>query len=200
LPNGLPLDVFFPVEKRAARAALGLPLDGLLGLAAADYLVERRKGGDMISAALTAAARRPDFGLMTMGHARGLVIEGVRMHALGFVSDDTVKRLVYSAADLLIHPAPVDNLPNTIVEALACGTPTVGFRIGGVPEMVIPGETGWLCASLGADALGVQLRQALDQLAAGVRLSDLCRARAVANHDALGMARAYLALFKQVAS
>ena len=45
--------------------------------------------------------------------------------------------------DLLFHPAPVDNLPNTVAEAMSCGTPVLALD-SGLPEMIIGGETGWL--------------------------------------------------------
>ena len=48
------------------------------------------------------------------------------------------------AADVFVAPSIQDNLPNTVIEALACGTPVVAFRIGGMPDMIDHGETGWL--------------------------------------------------------
>lgn len=196
IPNGLPLDVFYPVEKKAARLALNLPTEGLLGLIAADYLKERRKGGDLIAAALAAAAPA-NFGLVTMGHAKGLTLGSIPVHPLGYVSDDAVKRLAYSAADLLIHPAPVDNLPNTVVEALACGTPTAAFRTGGLPEMVLPGETGWLSERISVEDLADCLRRAFADLQGGVRLGNACRQLAEKRHSLPVMSAAYLDLFQR---
>ena len=52
--------------------------------------------------------------------------------------------MAYNAVDLVLHPAPVDNLPNTVAESLSCGTPVLAFDTGGLPEMVIPQQSGWL--------------------------------------------------------
>ncbi len=59
----------------------------------------------------------PDFGLKT--------------RYLGRLNDDISLALVYSAADVFVAPSIQDNLPNTVMESLACGTPCVAFKIGG---------------------------------------------------------------------
>lgn len=66
------------------------------------------------------------------------------IHSMNFIN--STERLVwlYNAADAFVLPSLQDNLPNTVVESLACGTPVVGFRIGGVPEMVVHEKTGYL--------------------------------------------------------
>ena len=61
---------------------------------------------------------------------------GFRTHYLGRLNDDISLALVYSAADVFVAPSIQDNLPNTVMEALACGTPCVAFKIGGMPDMI----------------------------------------------------------------
>lgn len=65
-----------------------------------------------------------------------------RFKALGFFEDEAALSFVYSAADVFVIPSLQDNLPNTAVEALACGLPTIGSNVGGIPEVVRNGETG----------------------------------------------------------
>src|SRR5262249_14187929 len=111
---------------------------------------------------------------------------------------ERIRALAYNAADLLVHPAPVDNLPNVVLEALACGTPVLGFRIGGVPEMVRPGQTGWLAQEVSAAALARGLDAALQDLAQGVDLRPSCRAVAEAEFDDAVQAQRYLQLFRSL--
>ncbi len=66
------------------------------------------------------------------------------VHPMNFISDTGMLVKLYNAADTFVLPSLQDNLPNTVVESQACGTPVVGFRIGGVPEMVEHGKTGFL--------------------------------------------------------
>ena len=61
-----------------------------------------------------------------------------------FLNDEISLRLAYNAADLTLHTAPIDNLPNTIAESMTCGTPVMAFEVGGVPEMIIDNDCGWL--------------------------------------------------------
>jgi glycosyltransferase involved in cell wall biosynthesis len=51
---------------------------------------------------------------------------------------------LYNAVDIYVTPSLQDNLPNTIMEALACGIPCVGFKVGGIPEMIDHQENGYV--------------------------------------------------------
>lgn len=64
-------------------------------------------------------------------------------YALDFVSPDKMVD-VYNAADLFVTPSLQENLPNTLMEAMSCGTPCVGFNIGGIPEMISHKKNGYL--------------------------------------------------------
>ena len=78
-------------------------------------------------------------------------VKGVQF--FDFVSDIRLMAILYSAADLLLHTAPIDNLPNTVAESLRCGTPVAAFRTGGIPEMVEEKKTGWLVDEQSAEQM-----------------------------------------------
>src|SRR5579863_2932011 len=63
---------------------------------------------------------------------------------LGTISDDEWLALCYSAADAFLIPSLEDNLPNTVMESLACGTPVIAFTTGGIPDMVKHEQNGYL--------------------------------------------------------
>jgi glycosyltransferase involved in cell wall biosynthesis len=95
----------------------------------------------------------------------------------------------------MVHPAPSDNLPNVVVEAMAMELPTLAFPVGGLPEMIQPGITGWLCESVGADAMRVALESALGQIQEGVSLGENCRQFVEDKFTVEGQSRSYLELF-----
>ncbi|HEX8089704.1 MAG TPA: glycosyltransferase [Blastocatellia bacterium] len=199
IPYGLPLDVYRPVERALAREALGINTPGPVLLMAAQFLTERRKGGEILERSLMRLSRRP-ITIVTLGVGHlSFRADGIHVHELGYVDHERTKVLAYGSADLFVHPAPVDNLPNVVMESLACGTPVVGFAIGGMPDMVRPGTTGWLCDSVTPEALAITLQQALSDIDQGVDLRDSCRAVAEAEYDSSLQARHYLALFRSLA-
>jgi glycosyltransferase involved in cell wall biosynthesis len=200
IPYGLPLDVYSPVDRALAREALGIKMPGPVLMMAAQFLGERRKGGEILERALAGLARRP-LTLLTLGSEltfEGPGAEGVHLHQLGYVDHERTKVLAYSAADIFVHPAPVDNLPNVVLEALACGTPVVGFAIGGIPDMVRRGQTGWLCDSVSPVALRETLEEALRDLDSGFALRASCRKVAETEYDSSLQAGRYLALFQSL--
>jgi glycosyltransferase involved in cell wall biosynthesis len=76
-----------------------------------------------------------------------------KVHWLGRVNDDHVMRLIYAAADVMAVPSRLDNLPNTAVEAQACGIPVVAFDIGGLPDIVDHQQSGWLAPAFDPNCL-----------------------------------------------
>lgn len=150
IPNGVDLAEFAPVDRAVALRALGLPDDGVYILFVAESHAEKRKGyAELLSAlellgeALPARADRPAIRLLSVGDASGMppsvCIESI---ALGTIADTKRMREVYGAADIFVLPSLQDNLPNTLIEAMACGRPVIAFDVGGVREAIIAGETG----------------------------------------------------------
>jgi glycosyltransferase involved in cell wall biosynthesis len=198
IPYGLATDVYRPMDRAEARRRLGVDARGPVLLLSAHDLTERRKGAEIVPRLWRYVGPRP-LTVLLMGHGSLTIPDpGITIHRLGWLGDDAARALAYSAADALLHPAPVDNFPNVILEALACGTPAVGLPIGGVPEMIRPGVTGWLTDHPTAPALGAALTSALADLAQGRDLRSSCRAVAEQEFPLALQAVRYARLFGQL--
>jgi glycosyltransferase involved in cell wall biosynthesis len=68
---------------------------------------------------------------------------GLRTNYRGSLHDEVSLALLYSAADVFVAPSIQDNLPNVVMEALACGTPTVAFDLGGMPDLIDHRQNGY---------------------------------------------------------
>jgi len=87
--------------------------------------------------------------------------DGVSIKNLGHLSDNISLSLIYSAADVFLAPSLYDNLPNTVLESLACGTPVVGFNIGGLPDVITHQVNGYLATPYSVDDISYGLTWAL---------------------------------------
>mgnify|MGYP002621595096 CR=1 FL=1 len=153
IPNPIERDVFCPRDKSACRMALGLPTDKKLLLFGAAKLSDIRKGYRYLSEALRIISDSfpliaQQIELVVFGKVKGGKLQddghSFRVHSFDFVRDRQTLVNLYNAADAFVLPSLQDNLPNTVMESLACGTPVVGFRIGGVPEMVEHEKVGYM--------------------------------------------------------
>lgn len=173
IPNPIETDVFKPQDRLALRQDLGIN-DGDAVLLFGNYdNNETRKGADILNRALEIFARHPAtiafpgrIHLMSFGRNSTIQVpaplNGINV---GQISDDAVLAGLYSSADLLCFPSVEDNYPNSVVEAAACGTPSVAFRTGGMADMIHHGKTGWLVDALGdAEAFAEGLMQGLTTL------------------------------------
>lgn len=151
IPNPIDTNFYEMLNKEASRKELGLPLGKKLILFGAANISDVRKGFRYLDEALQIL--KDNF--PTLSEEIELVVFGkinkatrrrfaFKTHALEFISDPKMLVKLYNAADAFVLPSLQDNLPNTVVESLSCGTPVVGFRIGGVPEMITHMETGYL--------------------------------------------------------
>ena len=158
--NPVPAEYFEEIDHLSAQGTLGLVSSKPVVLVIAGNLGEERKGGSILEDILSHLAD-DDIQFLLIGH--GLPSNKIPGNAksLGFISDKITLRIAYAAADLLLHPAPIDNLPNTVAEAMCCGTPVLAFDTGGLPEMIIPGKSGWLVKQQSAQSIITELRNLL---------------------------------------
>ncbi len=148
IPNGVDVGIFKPGDRREARAVLGLPDDATILLAAAEMLDDNpfKDFATLRDALPRIAANRPDrLLLLALGASRAVEpIPGVEVLPRPFVDDAEKVALHYQAADVYVHAARAENLPLTIIEAMACGIPVVASDVGGIGELVLDGQTGSL--------------------------------------------------------
>lgn len=208
IPNGIEPEIFRDLPPEEARAALGLPPDGFNLLFGSDYGGERRKGWSELAAALEVCARAPlgrrllqegRLRLMCFGRPDERVGQlPIPVRSFGLVnSDETLNRL-YAAADLFLMPSTEDNLPNTVLEALGAGTPVAAFKIGGVPDMVVEGETGGMAATVDPAELGRVILSLLSEPARLQQMRPRCRARVLEHFTAERQAGRYRALYREL--
>ncbi len=198
IPYGLPLNIYEPIDRSIAHKALGITSEGPVLLIAAHRLDDKRKGGRIALQAIEQSSYKP-LSLITMGSGSlRSQIPGVTIIPLGFIDHERTRALAYSAADIYLHPALADNLPNTIMEAISCGTPVVAYSIGGIPDLVRPEVTGWLVNEPTPNALASGLNQALTDLIHNKTSSFSCRETAEQEYSMSLQAERYLTLFREM--
>jgi glycosyltransferase involved in cell wall biosynthesis len=150
IPNGINTNIYKPLSKEIARDLLNLPTHKKLvlfgGVKAID---DRRKGFNYLYSALTKIKESPlgeEVELVIFGSSTSSLFNslGLPVHCLGTLNDDISLVAAYSACDAFVAPSIQDNLPNTIVEAMACGTPCVAFRVGGIIDLIEHFENGYI--------------------------------------------------------
>lgn len=197
IANGIPLETYEPLDRDLARKALGLSVQGPVLLTVAHAFLEERKGAGLLQSALRHITRKP-VTMLTMGSdPSAFEGEGIHVHHLGFVDHERTRALAYNAADLLVHAAPTDNLPNVLLEAIACGTPVAAFKTGGIPEIVRADVSGWIAAEMTAECLAATIDRAIDSLAA-TSYRSTCRDLAQSEYAMQRQAQEYAALFTEL--
>ncbi|MEM1153177.1 MAG: glycosyltransferase [Pseudomonadota bacterium] len=161
IQNCLDLQTFRPLDRDKARELLGLPRDRRFLLFAAMFSSsDTRKGYKQLQSALQLCeSELNELELLVMGASEPLEAEdmGFPVRYLGKLQDELSAALVYAAADALVAPSLQDNLPNTVLEALACGTPCVAFDTGGLPDLIQHRRNGALATAFSAESLAEQI-------------------------------------------
>ena len=152
IPNPVPQDVFHPIPQAEARRAMSLPSDGKLVLFAACRVGDSLKGFRFLQQALAGLSSRRDVSLLVVGSGSDIEC-GLPTYNFPFVSDPHRMALLYAAADVFVTSSLTENLPNTIAEAMSCGTPCCAFGVGGIPEMIDHGVDGYVARLGDADDL-----------------------------------------------
>jgi glycosyltransferase involved in cell wall biosynthesis len=198
IPYGLDLEVFRPRECRVARDVLGIPFDAAVVLFLADNINQYRKGPHVLARALEQLEATREVFLLSLGKDPIPELSRFRHAHFDDITNDRTLSFVYSAADLFVLPSLGDNLPNTGLEAIACGTPVVAFETGGVPEMVRPGVTGLLAPKGDAAKLKEAMVRLLGDPGLRAEMSANCRKIASAEYDLAIQARRYVEIYEEL--
>jgi glycosyltransferase involved in cell wall biosynthesis len=203
IPNGIDLDVFHPGDQAEARASLGLAPGSRLLLFAAHGIRENMwKDFRLLRAALARLASRHQGGpleLLALGEAAPPESVGAaRIRFVPFERDPSRVAAYYRAADAYVHAARADTFPTVVLEAAACGCPVVATNVGGIPEQVQDGMTGFLTPPGERDTLAGHIERLLGSEELRRRLGAAAADCAVKRYDHRRQVSAYLAWYEEV--
>jgi len=156
---GVPLDVFRPRDPAFCREMLHLPADKFILLFSCSNLADKRKGVDHLIQAIR-KLNLPDLLPVCIGYNDGSTpLDLPNLVSVGYINDPHHQALLYSAADLFVAPSLEEAFGQVFIEAAACGTPSVAYPVGGVPEALSDGVVGRLAAEVHPDALAKAIEE-----------------------------------------
>jgi glycosyltransferase involved in cell wall biosynthesis len=205
--NGLDLERFRPGDAREARASLGLPSEArVLLFAGVAALEDPNKGFPLLAAALGALGSQGwgkrlllvVLGASAPAGADGAAATGVPIRYVGRVDDERRLALYYVAADALVAPSIQENQPNTVSEALACGTPCVAFRASGMVDLVEHEGVGYLARPYESADLARGIAWVLEDEGRRRALSERARRWALEELSLTRAAHKHLALYEEI--
>ena len=196
IPNPLDISAYAPKDKAALRKSMHLPSDKKIILFASVKASDKRKGMDY----LVEASKRFENKevLFLIAGSRGADIAeklSAESRALEYVPPEQMAEL-YAVSDLFVTPSLQENLPNTLMEAMACGTPCVGFETGGIPEMIHHRINGYVAQYRNADDLARGIRWVLFE-ADYATLSENARQKVLSEYVEGRIANRYLKIYEE---
>jgi glycosyltransferase involved in cell wall biosynthesis len=205
ISNPIDTTIYKPAEKSEAKKALQLSTDKKLILFGAFKITDTRKGFTYLLEALILLQNKYPYMLNEVG----LLVFGKTteddlwknitfpVYNLGKVSQTEQLVNIYNAADVFVLPSLEDNLPNTIMESMACGTPVVAFNTGGIPEMINHLENGYLATYRSAADLAEGIYQVLFKQPYSL-LSKASRQKVIENYSEEKVAEAYKQIYSKL--
>ena len=203
IPNPIDTHVFCPKDKRAARLHSTLPEDKRIILFVSQRVTMERKGmAYFIKAISLLAERHPEMKVNTaiaiLGGRADEVVSQLALPSfpLGYIRNERQLVDIYNSADVFVIPSLDDNLPNTIMEAMACGVPSVGFKVGGIPEMIDHQKNGYVANFKDADDLAAGIHWVLDE-ADNEDLKKRCVQKVMSCYSQRSVAMKYVEVYNQ---
>jgi glycosyltransferase involved in cell wall biosynthesis len=204
VPNAINTHVFRPLDRDEVRKKWRLPQDKQLILFGAQRITDERKGFRFLAEACQIiASKDPELknklGVVVLGGDSKKVKDTIPLdvYPVDYVSNEHDIVEIYNAVNLFVTPSLQDNLPNTIVEAMTCGTPCVGFRIGGIPEMIDHKKNGYVAEYKNAQDFAEGIRWCLDKENYGTLCTE-SRSKAVNTYSEDRIARRYTEIYEML--
>ena len=196
IPYGLNKEVFNIRDKTYSRGLLNIPKDKRVILFVAESLHNtQRKGFNFLIKAFENLEDKNVI-LCAVGSKKVALSDIENLIELGVINDDRMMSVAYSSADVFVIPSLMDNLPNTVLESLMCGTPVIGFPVGGILDMVQNNYNGYIAKDISAKSLGETLSLFLKTKE--VFNSANIRKEAVKKYDLEVQSRKYIDLYKDM--
>ncbi len=191
---------FAPRDKNFCRDLWSIPRNTKVVLFAAESVANVRKGFKHLADAIAGLGQVENLLLVSVGGGKCELPANVRHLALGKVNNDRMLSTIYSAADVFVIPSLQESFGQTVTESMACGTPVVGFASGGIPDMVRPGQTGWLATTGDTESLRDAIFASLSDNGARIAMAVNCRRIAVEEYSMAVQSAAYLKLYETLLS
>lgn len=204
LPNTLNTKIFKPIQKEIAKGILNIDKEfNYILFGACNAVYDKNKGYDLLVTALSALPKTLLRGtkLLVFGASHGDVTNfSLPVHFLGHVHDEITMALAYSAADVFVCPSREENLPNTIMESMACGTPVAGFAVGGIPDMIEHKVNGMLATPHDPQELAAGIAYILEDHERREAMGRAARRKVEENYAYPVVAKQYIELYNRILS
>lgn len=204
IPNAINTHLFKPQDKLKARGKFHLPEEGRLILFGSLKITDQRKGAQyLIDACKWLAEKHPEWkdmvGVVVFGNQSQQLQEQLpfRVYSLPYIKNDHEVVDIYNAVDLFAIPSLEENLPNMIMEAMACGVPCVGFNVGGIPEMIDHLHNGYVAQYKSAEDLGNGIYWVLTE-PDYAELSTEARRKVLGNYSESAVAKKYTDVYNKI--
>jgi len=201
--NGIDLSIFTPSENRSVRKALDIPSNALVLLFVSlgtkdnvfkDFttirdsleIIDRLWNGDHLI-------------FLALGGEKAISRIGkIDVMFMPYSHDSRIVAQYFQSADVYIHASRADTFPTVILESLACGTPVVATAVGGIPEQIRHGETGFLTISGDAQELANRVIQLLKESSLRKKFSVNAERDAVKRFGHKRMVDEYLDYYQEI--
>jgi glycosyltransferase involved in cell wall biosynthesis len=197
---GIDTDIFKPQDKSQCRAELGIPQDAFVIAAGAASLTDTNKNIPWLLEQLSRLPRLDNVSVILAGDGKVQVPNRLNVRLIWNLVNRHERARVFGAADVFVSASLMETYGLTLVEAMACRTPVVAFRVGGIPEAAPHGQAGILCPPLNTAALIEAITELRESPQLRENLGDIAHELARVRNATSPFADKFAHLYRQIVS